>query len=1184
MESSKNIFQHKVFCLLIIILLIFSYRISGQNFVYHDSWGKAGFNIGNQGAGFVEVTYSVPVFSLDDVSLNGKAMKNIVLPGAFLFNDAGMPNLPGQGRYIAIPQGSVPKLTIISIRRDTIYNVEIQPAPVIPADTGNSPLKYQENSAVYHKNTFYPEEPVRVSGVRQIRSVDVILLGITPFQYNPVTKELVVMRDVKIRVSFSGGNGHFGVDSFRSHWFDPILKDAILNPGSLPVIDYSKRLLSILRKAAASNECEYIIIRPEDPEFQQWADSIANFRNQQGILTHVFSLTDVGGDTPTAIQNFLQNAYYNWTIKPVGVLLLGDYGNAQSYSIASPQLTMNDVTFVSDHVYADVNNDDMAELVIGRIVGNNEQQLGTICSKYLAYERTPPMDTGFYQHPVTTMGWQTDRWYQLCSEIIGGYFRSIGKHPVRVNAIYSGSVDTVWSSAPNTGQVVSYFGPAGLNYIPLQANQMPCCWYTGTPEQVNVAIEDGSFLVQHRDHGLPTGWGAPYYRNEHIDLLTNTGTRLPFVMSINCSTGKFNWTYESFAERFVRHTYNGYNSGCLGMVAPSELSFSFVNDVFTWGMYDNMWPDFMPGYGSTPYCRDICPAFAMVAGKYFLQQSNWPYDVEDKQVTYYLFHMFGDPFLRLFTEQPLTLTVEHNPVIIAGTTEFTVLTNDSAYIALTVNNQIIGTGWGNANNPTTITILPQTVGKQVRITVTKQNYLRYTDLVPVVADQLVVNFATMKDHLCVNSSTDFWDLTSGNPQSWLWSFEGGTPDISMLQNPAGIIYHIPGTFNVTLHVTKTGQTPQTLTKTGYIRIDHPAITDFSDSATCFGHPTQFTDKTTSQDAPVTRWEWDFGDPASGTDNNSALVNPVHLFTTPGTYFVHLTVTTSNDCISDTTEQVIITDIPGIPGTPSGNDQLCTGTTGNIFSTTGSIYADGYDWQIIPPEAGNFSSNILTGSLDLSPGFTGAAIINVRGSNECGKGGYSDDLPIVINSIPETASTPQGEDRVNTDTVASSVYTIPRIPGATGYSWFLDSDGITGAGAISGSDTVGIVLWTHSWVGTASITVSSSDSCGISAGSDPKTVNLFSSIAVSEIANSLIRVYPNPTGGKLNISFQQNIPSDVKIRIITPLGFTLFQSDFRRISGVSDQTIDLSGFSTGVYYLQIENDQGVLFRKSILVNK
>jgi hypothetical protein len=65
------------------------------------------------------------------------------------------------------------------------------------------------------------------------------------------------------------------------------------------------------------------------------------------------------------------------------------------------------------------------------------------------------------------MGWQTERWFQLCSEVVNGFWKnSLGKHPVRENAIYSGTPSTSWSTATNTATVVNYFGPNGLNYIP----------------------------------------------------------------------------------------------------------------------------------------------------------------------------------------------------------------------------------------------------------------------------------------------------------------------------------------------------------------------------------------------------------------------------------------------------------------------------------------------------------------------------------------------------------------------------------------------------------------------------------------------------------------------------------------------------------------------------------------------
>jgi hypothetical protein len=101
-----------------------------------------------------------------------------------------------------------------------------------------------------------------------------------------------------------------------------------------------------------------------------------------------------------------------------------------------------------------------------------------------------------------------------------------------------------------------------------------------------------------------------------------------------------------------------------GILAASETSYSFVNDTYIWGMYDNMWPQFMPAYGAMYEERGILPAFGNCAGKYFLQQSSWPYNTENKEVTYYLFHHHGDAFLTLFSEVPQQLAVNHAAVMI----------------------------------------------------------------------------------------------------------------------------------------------------------------------------------------------------------------------------------------------------------------------------------------------------------------------------------------------------------------------------------------------------------------------------------------------------------------------------------------------------------------------------------------
>ena len=244
---------------LVLFLAIFA---QSQKFVYPDSWGNAGFNLTESRSATVQIVHSIKEFELNPVNVDGLTMNNVSLPGAFLFNGEGMPNLPGNGRYIAIPTGAVPHLKILSQRIEILHNIEVAPAPRIPTDL-QPDFPLQKNQEIYSKNAFYPESPVQISEVQQIRGVDVVILGITPFQYNPVTKDLIVYRDLKVEITFEVGNGQFGDVAYRSAWWDPIMQDNILNQASLPMVDYSQRFQSY-SKGSRDNECEYIIISPRD--------------------------------------------------------------------------------------------------------------------------------------------------------------------------------------------------------------------------------------------------------------------------------------------------------------------------------------------------------------------------------------------------------------------------------------------------------------------------------------------------------------------------------------------------------------------------------------------------------------------------------------------------------------------------------------------------------------------------------------------------------------------------------------------------------------------------------------------------------------------------------------------------------------------------------------------------------
>jgi gliding motility-associated-like protein len=67
----------------------------------------------------------------------------------------------------------------------------------------------------------------------------------------------------------------------------------------------------------------------------------------------------------------------------------------------------------------------------------------------------------------------------------------------------------------------------------------------------------------------------------------------------------------------------------------------------------------------------------------------------------------------------------------------------------------------------------------------------------------------------------------------------------------------------------------------------------------------FSDQSNPTVGTVTAWQWDFDDPSSGAQNTSALRQPMHVFSNPGTYNVKLTATTSNGCVSVNTVKALV---------------------------------------------------------------------------------------------------------------------------------------------------------------------------------------------------------------------------------------------------------------------------------------
>ncbi len=706
------------FALLLFLSLFLSPGFS-QKYEYPENKGAEGIRLTSSQPSKIELDFSVHQFEIMDRVIDGETMKSINYGLSLIPGEAGNPELPYLSKTLLIPNGSSATIVIKTDETETFSNIMLAPAAAIPFDKEVS--QPATKGAQYEKNELFPLLPVQ-SKTFELRGMQMLQIGVSPFQFNAATGEMVVHKNLSIEIQISGGDDSYGDIRFRSHAWDQILDDLVLNNQDIPAIDYSK-----INRSSKDNGCEYLIVIPDHEDFLPWADSIKKFRNEQGILTHVMTLTEIGGNDIQILKNFFTDVYNTWNPVPSAVLMMADYGTEDA-GITSISFTHPyEGTYITDQYYADVNGNNLPEFVFARLTGNNAEELELLVRKFMDYERTPPTSESFYNSPITALGWQTERWFQICSETLGGYMKNVlGKTPVRINALYEGNPDVdPWSTASGTSTVLNYFGPNGLNYIPATPSELGE-WTGGTAADIVESINNGAFILQHRDHGYYGGWGEPAFNSNHIEDLTNVG-QLSHIFSINCQTGQFDVGTGSFGENFHRFE----NGGALSVTAPTQVSYSFVNDALVWGIYDNMWPDFMPDYGGNQIPeRDFRPAFGLASGKYFLSSTSWA-DNSMKLITYRLFHHFGDAYNVVYTEVPQTNSVAHEFGLTSDITSVDVYAENGSMVGLSflgeyITSGIVMDGFVILNFPM------QEPGNELKVVVTKQNYFRYEGKILIV--------------------------------------------------------------------------------------------------------------------------------------------------------------------------------------------------------------------------------------------------------------------------------------------------------------------------------------------------------------------------------------------------------------------------------------------------------------------
>jgi len=104
--------------------------------------------------------------------------------------------------------------------------------------------------------------------------------------------------------------------------------------------------------------------------------------------------------------------------------------------------------------------------------------------------------------------------------------------------------------------------------------------------------------------------------------------------------------------------------------------------------------------------------------------------------------------------------------------------------------------------------------------------------VQLEAASLIADFSADYTIVSIGSTVQFTEQTYGNPDTYLWAFEGGNPATSTDANPS-VIYNDEGSFDVILTITKGGDEQQII-KENYIIVNEEFLMGNQEINTCSG--------------------------------------------------------------------------------------------------------------------------------------------------------------------------------------------------------------------------------------------------------------------------------------------------------------------------------------------------------------
>jgi len=397
----------------------------------------------------------------------------------------------------------------------------------------NEETVFVKDTEFYNSFTQYPEKKID-SKRMSLRGYDLLGVEVTPYEYNPKSKELKVFTDIDIIISESGYREN-NQRAPRSQAFESMYKNYVINSE-----DYedsrSFQKPSILYICGGDNIAD-----------SEYLEELTDWRHKQGYVVNTISSDDAGGST-TNIKNYILNAYNNWENPPEHVCFVGDANG----SIDVPTYTVyggsgwSTAQGEGDFPYSLLEgNDLLPEVTLGRISIRSTTELITAINKIIGYEKNYANDLDWL-NAIALVGDPNDS--GISTVITNQYIEQIVQIHGGINDIRT-----------------KYSG--GNDYDDWMRNQ----------------INDGVAYLNYRGF-----YGFSGFTSSDVGQLNN-GYKLPFIATLTCGTGSFATETTCMTESLYRAGTSVSPKGAVAVIGTAQsYTHTAFNNIVDMGIFEGI--------------------------------------------------------------------------------------------------------------------------------------------------------------------------------------------------------------------------------------------------------------------------------------------------------------------------------------------------------------------------------------------------------------------------------------------------------------------------------------------------------------------------------------------------------------------------------------------------------------------